>query len=1135
MIRLVYADRAERLVDALAEQLAAARRAPGVHPLDPIPLVVPNQAATAYLKMALARRLGVAANLRVDYLQAFLARTAEAAHPERRVLDTGRLQVVLLHVLAEVERSPEPHLEPVLSYLDAAQDDPVGRDLRRVQLATHLARIYDEYILTRPELMARWGEDLTPSHPVERWERALWRRVRRALEARGLWTLPDAYRALAPAQGSLPPRLYLWDVTVGGSVLQTALARLARHAELWMFTLNPCQEYWEDVERLQGNLLGEDPFGLQRGDGDTPALRLWGRPGRENIRLLNALTDCDFEARFSEPDPAPATVLAQLQEDVLVRAPERAEGALGLDDDSVRFTACASVRREVEAIAQRIWALVEATPELTFDRIAVVLPALEADTYRAHIGAVFKERHQIPHHALEVPLSGSSRVVEAVELLLALPHSGFTRQDLLRLVTHPVVISRFEDARADDWIAWCEALAVVHGADHGDHQDTYIKRDLYNWDQGLRRLVLGTFMSGPQSQDERSFEAQGQRYLPHEYPLDRMADASRLVVLVRSLVADARFAAQARLPLSGWATFLRTLVTAYVTPANEQDERDLLRTLSALDGLGELDDTDGPLAFREAAELLRQRLSGLTSNHGQPLAEGVVVAPLALVAALPFRVVFMPGLGEGHFPASERRSQLDLRSLARRAGDVSPRERDQYWFLQRLMATQDRLHISWVSRNAQTGDRLEPAPTVAELIRILQRGYLSPSASARLVESQPLRRYDPNAPDDPFDSQAALRERQILALRRDLQAHLGPGRELPRLAALRAALERGQWAPVARRLRLAEPEAAGGAAERVEVRYAVLRRFLEDPLQGWAEQVLGLRADDAEVDPYAREDELFRTEPLDRRNLLTEVFLAHAAEPSLDLEALYEARAEQLELLGVMPTGVFKESEERRHLSTLRAWRTHLRRATLGAAGPVEVLRFGRAQEHARQREVAEPLLLTLSGGLTVELRGATEALVPRPAGSFTPMVSPPARGALALVPELRALLDHALLAARGQVFEAPYAGWTAYADETQEGLHTVTFSPLTPTEARSWLAGLLEALLFETHAYLLPFPVAVGLFKARDRGHAALEEVLSRARPAAYGPLAGAEVAPPEPEEALHILDTRLRPFFSRRQGELP
>ena len=37
------------------------------------------------------------------------------------------------------------------------------------------------------------------------------------------------------------------------------------------------------------SLEGEDPFDL-KAPGDTPPLVLWGRPGRENVRLLDQLS-----------------------------------------------------------------------------------------------------------------------------------------------------------------------------------------------------------------------------------------------------------------------------------------------------------------------------------------------------------------------------------------------------------------------------------------------------------------------------------------------------------------------------------------------------------------------------------------------------------------------------------------------------------------------------------------------------------------------------------------------------------------------------------------------------------------------------------------------------------------------------
>lgn len=1163
MIRLVYADRAPRLLAALAEGIDRARRAPGASPLDPVPVVVPNQAAAAYLKLALARETGIAANLTFEMLGPLLGRVYRAAHPDRKILDRARLELLLVDLLGQPVIGADPALEPVQRYLEAAGDQGPARALRRAQLGGLLARLFDEYILSRPQMLAAWAHE-APSHPVARWEHALWRHLQPAMDAAGLVPLDRAFEAWSPAPGSVPPRLFVWDVSVGGSVLQTVLARLAAHTELWLHTLNPCLEFWEDVrtgrdlpglEELQGRLPhrgaeaaleAEDPFDLTNVN-DTPALRYWGRPGRENIRLLDALTDCDFESRFSEPDPSPASLLAQVQQDILLRAPERPAPLEGFEGDrSLRITACASLRREVEQIARTVWRLVAESQDgpdpLRFDDVAIALTGRDQDAYRAHIGAVFEEYHRIPHHALDVPLVGSSRVVEAVELLLSLPHSGFTRQDLLRLVTHPVVLSRYAQASADQWLAWCEALAVVHGADHADHAETYIRRDLYNWDQGLRRLVLGTFMSGAKSGDPRTYRVGDQDYLPLEYRLDDVEDAAHFLVLVRSLIADARFARDGARPLAEWIRWLRHYLVSYVTPANDLDERDLHRVLSVLEGLDEaVDDVSagaqGDLPFAAVAEILRARLSGLTGNRGQPLAEGVVVAPLPLVAGLPFRVVFLPGLGEGKFPSSERRSQLDLRQLQRQPGDVSPRERDQYLFLLRLMATQDSLHISYVSRSAQTGDRLEPAPTVTELLRIVERGYLA-SARRSLVERQALRRYDPKEATETFDPVAPRRERQVRALRADLEAHLvrhlGPEAAFPDLTQLRESLAPETWRAVSARLRLeAPPDAPAREATTIEVRYERLRRFLEDPLQGWARQVLGLDEQDQAADPFAREDELFQTAPVDRAALLREVFLAHLDAPEVPLEEVYADHANRLELSGRMPTGVFRESEKRRHLDTLTAWRSHLRRALLGRPGGLAPLRFGRAQEHARIRAVEDAVQVALPGQRIVTLVGATEPLTESPRGSFSLLARRPPGGRARFTVELRALLDHALLALRGEPFAGPFPGWAAYGSTGQDGLREVKFAPMSPDEAADWLSTLLVDLLDDSHGYLLPFETVLGLHTNQDKGTRALEEVLAQARPPAYGPLPNPRVGPPGLDAALHVVSRRFGPYFARRQGE--
>ncbi len=1142
MIRLVYADRAPQLARALAQEIHAARHTPGASPLDAHSIITPDPASAAYLKMALAEQLGIAANLSFDVLRAYLGRLISDTDMGR-VFDAARLELLLVDILGRADVLSDEALGPVARYLDAAGADLRARDLRRTQLAGLLAGLFDDYILTRPEMIEAWrSPDFEPETTIEGWERNLWLALQEPLKSSKLLSLPQAFRDFVPTPGQLPQRLHIWGLTVGSSVLQTIVARLAEHTELCLYTLNPCMEFWEDLQTGPKSLFGEDPFDLTPLN-ETPALQLWGRPGRENIRLLNALTECDFDARFSEPDQTPSSLLAQLQQDILLRepqrdtpAPERFEG-----DQSLQFTGCASIRREVEHVAQTIWKLVDGDPAeagqgaLRFDQIAVVLVGRDQDTYRAHIGAVFRERHGIPHHSLDVPLLGASRVVEAVELLLALPNSGFTRQDLLRLITHPVVLSRYEDISADDWLAWCDELTVVHGADHTDHEDTYIARDLYNWDQGLRRLVLGTFMSGRSSGDERQFSSRGQHYLPHQYPLDQLADASQLVLLVRSLIADARFAGSASMPIHQWAQYIRTLIGTYISPSTDQDERDQLRVLGALQHLQDLHTEGDPVSFTVAANLIRARLAGLTANRGQPLAEGVVVGPLSMLASLPFRAVFMPGFGEGRFPSSERRNQLDLRSLVRRAGDVSPRERDQYWFLERLMATQDSLHLSWVARSAQTGDQLEASPIVQQLRTMLDQGYLGAEGRAQIERQQALRRYDAHEPVDPFDSGAAMGERRILALRDDLSAHLAYPEELPPLQGLRQQLPGSTWQAVAQRLRIADPPASDPTPQPdlIEVPYRALRRFLQDPLQGWVEQVLRLRQDDIENDPYAREDELFRTEKHEESRLLLDVFTEHSTSPETSLETLYLERAKLCELSGIMPTGVFQESEQRRHLEILQAWHTHLRRAMAGRTRPITALRFGKAQEHARLRGVLDAIHIPLSDGRVVALQGSTEPLCAEAPASVVALAGDPLTGRLRTEPELRSFLDHALLVCAGREFPRGYYGWTTYGQATADGLARVRFDAFEVDEAQAWLGGLLKDLLDQTHAYLLPFATALAVSDARGKGRSAIEEALAKAQPSRFGPLASSQVKPPTVDEAVAMIERRFDPYWARRHEE--
>jgi exodeoxyribonuclease V gamma subunit len=1204
VLRLTYSNCFEELCAALCEELATARRKSRGDVFTPARVVVPNHHVTAYLKLVVAHRTGIAANLGFEFMSSFIAGCVPASRTDLRVLDVPQLQGLLLAVLGDEELLASDDLAPVRAYLHGAGTERDAVDLRRFQLAEKLASLFSDYRLWRPELVRAWPDKLalqdTREAAFEVWQRRLWlavfergdrepgllARIERDTGVRWIFG-PDLFDEVLVKDMDVPRHLHVIGFSYMPWAHHRVLALLARFVSVHVYALNPCMEFWEDLRagwetRMEGRQLkkrGQDATQLSFEDlEDTPALRLWGRPGRENVRLLDELTQCDFTARFVDPAEARAaggaagagvfsgglSMLAALQRDILFRQPARQTPDPEVDpaDRSIQILGCPSIQRELEIIGNEIWALMAGDESLRFNDIALLVSRGDQELYQAHIPAVFNELHRIPHHFADVPLRGESRMVEGLELLLDLPFGRFTRPELLRILTHPALLARYPDVDPNDWVHWSERLGIMHGADHDDHEGTYIERDLYNWQQGIRRLALGAFMAGERSGETRPFHMGESAYLPEELPADLLPSAARFALVARSLISDARYCRTARKPLAHWRMFFDLLVSSYLAPQSPEDERNLAACREAIATLASADLDGQPVPYRIACELVRMKLVDLRGESGELLAQGVTVAPLLPMRPIPYRVIFLAGLGEGHFPASERESPLDLRLARRRRGDVSPRERDRYLFLETLLGARDRIYLSYVSRDDQTGETLQPSPVVLELAHLLRRGYAREDGASRIAVDHPLRRYDPryfpalfSSPParsselDPVDGEAraeaplvsvapaAHRQAHVLALRRDLERMLREhGHDLPTMDELRQALASPRLAAVRAHLGWAEltPSATQAESEEntIAISLAMVRRFLESPLQAWAAAVLRLRESEME-DLVARADEAFATPVAPMVGLLRDVFEAHlgAGGRSFDeLVARYRQRAQRLELSGQGPTGVFSEIDQERHLAILERWHAHL--AALGGGGErFATYSFGRAREHADAGALLPPLALAVELGeagarrtVRVELFGRTEPLGRAGIGSLIASHRPTER------PRdlIRGFLDHVALSASGLANDRPHVTTVITA-----GDHVGRYglAPWSTDAAHAYLAALVADMLGATHEYLLPCEAVFAYREKPDRPLAAVIDGLkSRGMgfSCLYGPVSQIDHLD-APRDAEAVIERRFGPLFQR------
>jgi hypothetical protein len=255
-------------------------------------------------------------------------------------------------------------------------------------------------------------------------------------------------------------------------------------------------------------------------------------------------------------------------------------------------------------------------------------------------------------------------------------------------------------------------------------------------------------------------------------------------------------------------------------PGEAAVRRQLTETLDRLE-LYDLLDKSG-LDLDLTAEVVTGHLAGLAGGYGEYLTSGVTVSALMPMRPIPFKHIFILGLGEGAFPGRAEASSLDLRLAARRIGDVSLPERNRYLFLEAVLAAREKLYLSFVDRDLQKDQRLAPCSLIKQICRHLEGAVLG-GRTTFAIQTVPLT-------EDGLPMAEAPNPWSDVRVAQDLSA---------RIAMLRSA---GLWTAVESRLTPAQraavtpPDLDSGLnlvlapIGLAALTIGQLRRFLDDPV-----------------------------------------------------------------------------------------------------------------------------------------------------------------------------------------------------------------------------------------------------------------------------------------------------------------
>ena len=1130
MLQLTFSNGFDPLAAALASDIERWRAGDLGRLLCGLPVAVPDRLVARAFDLALADQNGISVNINFPFLAGALA---NCLGPDlaSRLLSRERITERLILALGDERLLAKPDLDGARRYVETGESRSSAT--RRVELATELTRLYLDYASSRPVEFLKWtqGQVNFGDGPNEQWQRALWIYISTGqnetnsgpapLTSMTSMTSKAPITSMAPLAPLLctatddqlvfPPALFVVAAADFAPAHRLMLERLAAHSDIFVYALNPCREFWEDLDKTPD---------------ECPPLAYWGSAGRASMRLLSEAVNFDWVDRFV--DPTTDSALDRIKSDILSRSSGHAARTRLSADASITIASCPSVRRELEFIAENIWMLCRKHSDLELTDVAVLLAGSDRDIYRAQLSSVFGELGRLPHHIVDVPLLEESRVAEAFSWLLELPLGTFTRPEMLRVVAHPRIGGGDPDIDSVDWVRWARDLGVFFGEDRSSHAGTYLPGDLYHWDQALLRLGLGACVEIDPAGSPVSLA--NRVVLPHHQTPDQRRSAGRLTLLCRSLFADIAWLRTQRMPLGQWATVLWRFASAYIDAPTDKQKAALGRCRNALARIGESvhfrgddceddgDHGDTSVGLDVALSLTRSALGQLRTRRGEPLVDGICVSALGTAPLVPFRFVFIAGLSSGAFPSgSDRGGSLDVRENHQLAFEPSPRERDRYAFLLALHTATEAVVCSYVGRDPQTGETLPPSSVLAELRQLSSRELTSEALERALVIVPPWAHDDPDVEQRGVNLRARRRQRAAR-----LAAKWAPADSL---RSRRHALEHVRKHANQAERRLLGLETAQADDDDLtqtsrELSASQLTAFLESPLDSWSRVVLGIGSRESS-ERNASTEPLDLT-PLDAAIIAREAVCGAAIDgvATSGLRARIDAAAEARRLRGLGPSGVVFRWQLERTATQASKWWDVFREVKPDQL--MTSIAIGRAAQAADIRELLPPIdlgeapMLEGHGMLPLISAGANDLFYFQ--RSERPIY---ARG-------LRGLIDHALLAAANRVKEAESTIFIV----DEKAAHTITLRSFEASEARTYLRELANALVCEPHAYLL---LGTKLLANHLRGKPLLDGLERAAlgpRPAYLETLRRRPGDFDLPGNLGEILESRYLPLFSRIVG---
>ena len=816
MLHLKFALNLEHLADEMIEEISSVWKNPFEAPV----VIFPDPKLEQWFRLRWVRKKGVLANLNKSSIDKFLFDILVGKDDSKKKLSSDMLANVISSSLQQEsggKRNYELLGESVKSYLE---NDGELDENRLFDFANVMAGLFLEYETSRPSgfiadsetnesakgILDCWQQGALNDFFITRnktaaanesWQRKLYSALfhvsdggkslltqvfDKYAEKNGkeitYLTLPYLYKACKREDGNvkfhyesgLP--VFIFGLSGMGQFYRVILQEFAKVNQVYAYIQNPCMAFWEDCsgtrKPLESMKLALPKLATSPDDesetvdaDENELLRVWGKAGRDNIKLWSIATDYNFMFDSNSiidrnREMSCDTLLHNVQWMIANRKNVFSEntGILAripfAKDKSLSVTTAPSKIREVEMLHSRICKLLsekdtEGNSKATIADILVVSPNI--DDYRTAIFQVFDQTRDGFHIPFNIVDSAAqdSLTANALSILFSIREKGgLSRPDFFSLVRNPVV-QNVRNIRADEiaaWESWATNMNIYRDRIVEDNGE---KRHEESWITATRRLLLSRF-------SYRSVDSDDGEISP--YSDISSANSNSLYRFVDAIDSLEKWCNQGTEGVSydellTVYQFLDSWLCMGNPPRELTGESIIYHSVSSARENLECQYHAGSktISFRCISQTLLLAARGSEYSCGNLFINGLTFMKFAPNRIIPTKYLFFMGADAANFPGVRNTNTLDLRNSCRPwPGDDTVVSRNRYAFLCQLMSAAEGFFISYVNKDLQKDEDFYPSSIVNDIRNFLRNAVKASGIKEKSVlkELWP----DENAPLD---------------------------------------------------------------------------------------------------------------------------------------------------------------------------------------------------------------------------------------------------------------------------------------------------------------------------------------------------------------------------------------------------